>query len=118
MAGILAFRNVTPNARPTLLEPIMEVEVWTPEEYLGAVMGDLSARRGHILGTEPAARLTTVKALVREAELDRYATNLHSITHARGTYRQKFHLYQEVTPEVAHKVTEARKKELQAAKAS
>jgi len=118
MAGILAFRNVTPNARPTLLEPIMEVEVWTPEEYLGAVMGDLSARRGHILGTDPAGRLTTVKALVPEAELDRYATNLHSITHGRGTYRQKFHLYQEVPPEVAHKVTEARKKELQEAKAS
>src|SRR2546425_5230060 len=118
MAGILAFRNVTPHARPTLLEPIMEVEVWTPEEYLGAVMGDLSARRGHILGTDPAGRLTKVRAHVPEAELDRYATSLHSITHGRGTYRQKFYIYQEVPPEVAGKIADARKKELLEAKAS
>ncbi|HEX4574713.1 MAG TPA: elongation factor G [Gemmatimonadales bacterium] len=118
MAGILAFRNVSPNARPTLLEPILELEVWTPDEYQGAVMGDLSSRRGHILGTEPDGRLTKVKALVPEAELDKYATVLHSLTHGRGTYRQKFHVYQEVPPEVAHKVVDARKKELEQAKAS
>jgi elongation factor G len=116
MAGILAFRNVTPNARPALLEPILELEVWTPEEYLGAVMGDLSSRRGQILGTEPDGRLTKVRAHVPEAELDRYATTLHSITHGRGTYRQKFHIYQEVPPEVAGKIAEARKKELEEAK--
>jgi elongation factor G len=115
MAGILAFRNVTPNAKPVLLEPIMEVEAWTPEEYLGAVMGDLSARRGQILGTEADGRMTKIRALVPEAELDRYATHLHSITHGRGTYRQKFHTYQEVPPEVAAKVIEARKKELEEA---
>jgi elongation factor G len=118
MAGILAFRNVSPNARPTLLEPILDVEVWTSEDYLGAVMGDLSSRRGHILGTEPDGRQVKVKALVPEAELDRYATTLHSLTHGRGTYRQKFHLYQEVPPEAAHKVAETRKKELEEAKAS
>ncbi len=117
MAGILAFRNVSPNARPALLEPIMEVEVWTPEDYLGAVMGDLSSRRGQILGTEPDARLTKIRVHVPEAELDRYATQLHSLTHGRGTFRQKFHVYQEVPPEVAHKVIEARKKELEEAKA-
>src|SRR2546421_5035118 len=117
MAGILAFRNVTPNARPTLLEPIMEVEVWTPEEYLGAVMGDLSSRRGQILGTEPDGRLVRIKALVPEAELDRYATTLHSITHGRGTYHAKFHVYQEVPPDAAQKVAEVRKKELEEAKA-
>src|SRR5438445_693361 len=118
MAGILAFRNVSPNCKPVLLEPIMEVEVWTPDEYQGAVMGDLSSRRGHILGTEKDGRLTKVKALVPEAELDRYATTLHSLTHGRGTYRAKFHVYQEVPPEVAHRVIEARKKELEEAKAS
>jgi elongation factor G len=118
MAGILAFRNVSPNARPTLLEPILELEVWTPDEYQGAVMGDLSSRRGHILGTAKDGRLTKIRALVPEAELDRYATMLHSLTHGRGTYRQKFHVYQEVPPEVAHKVVEARKKELAEAKAS
>lgn len=111
MAGILAFRNVAPNAKPVLLEPIQEVEVWTPDEYLGAVMGDLSARRGQILGSEPDGKLTKIRALVPEAELDRYATQLHSITHGRGTFRQKFHAYQEVPPEVAQKIIEARAKE-------
>src|SRR5690242_2494087 len=117
MAGILAFRNVGPNCRPVLLEPILELEVWTPDEYQGAVMGDLSSRRGEILGTEKDGRLTKVRALVPEAELDRYATALHSLTHGRGTYRQKFHVYQEVPPDAAHKVVEVRKKELEEAKA-
>ena len=59
-----------------------------------------------------------VKALVPEAELDRYATALHSLTHGRGTYRSKFHVYQEVPAEVAHKLIETRKKEMAEAKAS
>jgi len=117
MAGILAFRNVSSNCRPVLLEPIMEVEVWTPDDYQGAVMGDISSRRGHILGTDKDGRLTKVKALVPEAELDRYATTLHSLTHGRGTYRMKFHLYQDAPPDVTAKVTEGRKKELEEAKA-
>jgi elongation factor G len=117
MAGILAFRSVSANCRPVLLEPIMEVEVWTPDEYQGAVMGDISSRRGHILGTEKDGRLTKVKALVPEAELDRYATTLHSLTHGRGTYRMKFHVYQDAPPDVTAKVMEGRKKELEEAKA-
>jgi elongation factor G len=117
MAGIQAFRNVSPNCRPVLLEPIMEVEVWTPDEYQGSVMGDLSSRRGQILGTEPDGRLVKVKAHVPEADLDRYATTLHSITHGRGTYRQKFHAYEQVPSDVAQKVVEARKKEEEAEKA-
>jgi elongation factor G len=100
-----------------LLEPIMEVEVWTPDDYQGAVMGDISSRRGQIMGTEKDGRFTKVKALVPEAELDRYATTLHSITHGRGTYKMKFHVYQDAPPDVAAKVTEARKKELEEAKA-
>jgi elongation factor G len=111
MAGILAFRNVTPSCKPVLLEPIMEVDVWTPDEYQGAVMGDLSSRRGQILGTEPDGKLVKVKAHVPEADLDRYATSLHSITHGRGTYRQKFHTYEQVPPDVASRVVDARKKE-------
>jgi elongation factor G len=117
MAGILAFRNVTPNCKPVLLEPIMEVEVWTPDDYQGPVMGDLSSRRGQILGTEPDGKLVKVRALVPEADLDRYATSLHSITHGRGTYRQKFHTYEQVPPEITHKVVEARKKEQEEEKA-
>src|SRR5690606_30778549 len=84
MAGILAFRNVAPNCKPVLLEPLVDVEVRTPEDVLGDIMGDLSARRGQILGTETDGRLTKVKAIVPEAELYRYSTTLHSITHGRG----------------------------------
>ena len=116
MAGILAFRNVSPNAKPVLLEPILDVEVWTPDDYQGAVMGDLSSRRGHILGTEPDGKLVKVRAHVPESELDKYATTLHSLTHGRGTYRQKFHAYQEAPPDVVHKVADARKQELEEAK--
>jgi elongation factor G len=116
MAGILAFRNVAPKARPVLLEPLMEVETWAPDDVLGDVMGDLSARRGHILGTEPDGRLTKVRAIVPEAELYKYSTTLHSITHGRGTHRQKPHGYAEAPPEVTTKVaSESEKEHLQTA---
>ena len=104
MAGILAFRTVAPKCRPVLLEPLVDVEVWTPDDVLGDVMGDLSSRRGQILGTEADGRLTKVRAIVPEAELYRYSTTLHSITHGRGTYRQHFHSYAEAPPEVTAKV--------------
>jgi elongation factor G len=115
MAGILAFRNVSPSAKPVLLEPILEVDVWTPEEQLGAVMGDLSSRRGKILGTEPDGKLTKVKAHVPEAELDKYATSLHSMTHGRGTFHAAFYTYEQAPPEIATKIAETRKHELEAA---
>jgi elongation factor G len=84
---------------------------------LGDVMGDLSARRGHILGTEQDGRLTKVKAIVPEAELYKYSTTLYSITHGRGTYRQKFHGYVEAPPEVASKVATENKEERELAAA-
>jgi len=115
MAGILAFRNVSPGAKPVLLEPILEVEVWTPDEQLGAVMGDLSSRRGKILGTEPDGKLTKVKAHVPEAELDKYATTLHSMTHGRGTFHAAFFTYEQAPPEIATKIAETRKAELEVA---
>ena len=111
MAGILAFRNVAPKCRPILLEPLVDVEVWTPDDVLGDVMGDLSARRGQILGTEQDGRLTKVKAIVPEAELYKYSTTLYSITHGRGTYRQKFHGYVEAPPDIASKVAAENKEE-------
>ena len=104
MAGILAFRNVASQCRPVLLEPLSEVTVWAPEDVLGDVMGDLSARRGHILGTESDGRLTKVRAIVPEAELYKYSTTLHSITHGRGTHRQVRHGYAEAPPDVATRV--------------
>lgn len=106
MAGILAFRHVTAQARPVLLEPLLDLEVWTPDESLGEVMGDLSSRRGQILGTEPDGRLTKVRAIVPEAELYRYSTTLHSMTHGRGTFRRRFHGYMEAPPEVTAQVAE------------
>jgi elongation factor G len=111
LAGILAFRNVAPRCRPVLLEPLMEIETWAPDELLGDVMGDLSARRGQILGTEQDGRLTKVRAIVPEAELYKYATTLHSITHGRGTFRQKSHGYAETPPEVAARVAAENGKE-------
>ncbi|MDQ2669396.1 MAG: elongation factor G, partial [Gemmatimonadota bacterium] len=111
MAGILAFRNVAPKCKPVLLEPLVELEVRTPEDVLGDIMGDLSARRGQILGTETDGRLTRVKAILPEAELYRYSTTLHSITHGRGTYRQRFHGYAEAPPDVTQKIAEEHEKE-------
>ena len=111
MSGILAFRNVAPRCRPILLEPLVDLEVWTPDDVLGDVMGDLSARRGQILGTEQDGRLTKVRAVLPEAELYKYSTTLHSITHGRGTHRQKFHGYAEAPPEVAAKVAAENQKE-------
>ncbi|MGE5090814.1 MAG: elongation factor G, partial [Bacillota bacterium] len=115
MAGILAFKNVAPKCRPVLLEPLVEVHVWTPEDVLGDVMGDLSARRGQILGTEADGRLTKVRAIVPEAELYRYSTTLHSITHGRGTHRSKPHGYAEAPPEVTAKVAAENEREHAAA---
>ncbi len=109
MAGILAFRNVAPKARPVLLEPISAVEIFTPSEMLGDVMGDLSPRRGQILSTESAGRLTKINALVPQAELYRYSTTLHSITHGRGTHREKFHGYAEAPPDVTSRVASENK---------
>ena len=104
LAGILAFRNVSPGCKPVLLEPLSDVEVQVPEEYLGAVMGDLNSRRGQILGSEPDAKMLKLRAVVPEAELYKYATQLHSLTQGRGTFRKKFKNYAEVPPDAAAKV--------------
>ncbi|MEZ4586543.1 MAG: elongation factor G [Gemmatimonadales bacterium] len=110
MAGILAFRTVAPKARPVLLEPIVKVEIFTPSELMGDVMGDLSPRRGQILSTESVGRLTKISALVPQAELYKYSTALHSMTHGRGTHREKFHGYAEAPSDVAAKVAADNKK--------
>jgi elongation factor G len=106
MAGILAFRAAAAKCRPVLLEPLDLVEVTTPDAYLGDVMGDLSGRRGQILGTDGAGdgRGTRVRAVVPQAELHLYATALHSLTHGRGTVTRRFHGYEPVPGEAAQKV--------------
>jgi elongation factor G len=87
------------------------VSIWTPDDTLGDVMGDLSSRRGQILGTEQDGRLTKVNAVVPEAELYKYSTTLHSMTHGRGTYRQSFRGYAEAPPDVAAKVAAEHEKD-------
>jgi elongation factor G len=111
MAGILAFRHAAERAKPVLLEPMLQVEVLTPAENLGEVMGDLSGRRGQILGTEPESRLTKIKVSIPEAEMYKYSTQLHSITHGRGTFHAESAGYQEAPPDVAQKVAAERAKE-------
>ena len=106
MAGILAFRNVAKNAKPVLLEPLDDIEVWVPGDTLGDVMGDLSGRRGQIVGTEPDGRLTKITAIVPQSELYKYSTTLHSMTHGRGTYHRKFRGYVAAPAEVVSKVAE------------
>ncbi len=108
MAGILAFKGVAQKCHPVLLEPLDEIEVTTPEEYLGDVLGDLSSRRGHILGTKPpsSGRGTVVRAAVPQAELHLYATQLYSLTHGRGTLRRQFKGYDQMPPDAAQRVIE------------
>ncbi len=112
MAGIQAFKSVAPKCKPILLEPIDEITVTTPDEYLGDVMGNLSARRGQILGTESAnGGGTMVRSHAPQAELHLYATDLNSMTHGRGTFTRRFHGYEQMPPDAANKVIEDAAKE-------
>lgn len=113
MAGILAFKTIAPKARPVLLEPLMQVEVRTPDPYLGDVMGDLSGRRGHILGTEPLGdgNGSAVKAIVPMAELHLYATRLQSLTHGYGAVSYRMHGFEQAPAEVVQQVVKAQEKE-------
>ena len=108
MAGILAFKAVAGKARPVLLEPMDAIAVTTPDEYLGDVMGDLSGRRGHILGTETAedGSGSVVRAVVPQAELHLYATQLSGMTHGRGTFTRRFHGYEQMPHEAAQRVVD------------
>ena len=111
MAGILAFQAAAEKAQPVVLEPVMEVDVFTPDEFVGDVIGDLNQRRGQILGMEPAGRNQRVRALVPQAELYKYSTTLRSLTQGRATHTRTFHSYQEVPGHEVPKIVEAAKKE-------
>jgi elongation factor G len=111
MAGILAFNAAAEKAQPVILEPIMQVDVFTPDEFLGDVIGDLNQRRGQILGIEPAGRNQCVRALVPQSELYKYSTSLRSLTQGRATHARTFHAYEEVPANEVPRVVEAAKKE-------
>ncbi|URM99590.1 elongation factor G [Actinomadura madurae] len=107
IAGSLAFREAVRRASPALLEPVMAVEVITPEEYLGAVIGDLNSRRGRIEGTGERAGAWTVQALVPLAEMFGYVGHLRGTTSGRGVFTMRFAAYAEVPPAVAETVIAA-----------
>jgi elongation factor G len=107
MAGSLAFQQAAEKAHPVILEPIMQVDVFTPDDFLGDVIGDLNQRRARILGIEPAGRNQRVRALVPQAELYKYSTSLRAITQGRATHTRTFHAYDEVPPHEMPRVVEA-----------
>ena len=111
IAASIAIQKGIKEARPCLLEPVMEIAVTVPEEFMGDVTGDLNSRRGRILGMEAAgAGRQCIRASVPEAEVLRYSTDLRSMTGGRGTYTLKFASYDEVPEHEAQKIIEAYEK--------
>src|SRR5437764_366459 len=109
IAGSLAFKEAMKQARPSLLEPIMNVEVYTPDQYSGDLMGDLSSRRGRISGSEARGHNVIIKGQVPLAEMLSYATDLTSKTQGRASYSMEFSHYDYVPNELAEKVIAAHK---------
>ena len=116
IAGSMAFKSAYEKADPVLLEPIMELEVTTPDEAVGAVNGDLNSRRGRLQGMEPQGGMTSIKAEVPMAEILTYAQALTSMTGGRGDYHMHFLRYEEVPTHIAQKIIEETKKEKEEAK--
>jgi elongation factor G len=108
VAGSMALREGARRAKPVLLEPIMAVEVVTPEEFMGDVIGDLNRRRGRIEGMEPRGNAQVVWAYVPLAEMFGYATDLRSQTQGRATYTMQFERYDEIPTTLAEEITEHR----------
>ncbi len=111
IAGKAAFKDAFLQAKPVLLEPIYDIEVKVPEDYMGDVMGDISSKRGKISGMESEGTFQVIKAKVPLAELHKYSTTLRSMTQGRGIFRQKFSHYEEVPGDLANKIIEKSKKE-------
>ena len=109
IAGSLAFKEAMKQARPALLEPVMRVEVYAPDQFSGDLMGDLSSRRGRIEGSESRGHNVIVKALVPLAEMLSYATDLTSMTQGRASYSMEYSHYDYVPGELADKVIAAHK---------
>ena len=104
IAGSLAFKNAAQKAKPVLLEPMMAVEVVTPAEFMGDVMGDINSRRGHIDGMEPRGNAQVINATVPLSTMFGYATDLRSTTQGRATYTMQFKHYAEVPAQIASEI--------------
>ena len=103
-AARIAYKKGCMDASPVLLEPIMHVEVMVPDEYMGDIMGDMNKRRGRIMGMQQEGDMQLVVAEAPMAELFKYATDLRSMTQARGSFTTKFERYEEVPASVAEKI--------------
>ena len=104
IAGSMAFKEALQKADPALLEPMMKVEVVVPDDYMGDVIGDVSARRGRVVGTDAHAGLQSIHAIVPLSEMFGYSTDLRSRTQGRGTYSMQFEHYEEVPKNIANKI--------------
>ena len=111
LAGAIALRAVAEKCKPVLLEPVLELAVTTPDEYLGDIMGDLTSRRGKVQGMDPSGGRTTVRALVPESELYKYAATLRSMTQGRAHHSRKLAGYEPAPPDFAKKVAAERAEE-------
>lgn len=118
IAGLHAFKDAMSKARPVLLEPIMNVTVYVPDQYMGDITGDLNHRRGRIMSVEPVDGLQAIKAQVPQAEVFKYASELRSMTSGRGSFEMEFSHYEQVPQHIAQKVVAeaqaAKKAELEA----
>jgi len=112
IAGSLGFKKAAADARPVLLEPIVEMEIVVPEEHVGDIIGDLNSRRGRVLGVEPMGRSQVIKTIVPLAEVLRYSSDLRSITSGRGQFSMRLSTYEEVPSQVAEKVIAEARKEM------
>ena len=104
MAAIKAFKAGIPNCKPVLLEPIMKVQITTPDEFMGDLMGDLSGRRGRVQGTEADGGKTIINAEVPMAEMLTYASTLKSLTQDRASFEMEFEHYADVPPHISEKI--------------
>lgn len=104
IAGSMCFKEACKKAHPVLLEPIMSVEVVTPEDYMGDVIGNLSSRRGKVEGMEQRGNSQVIRSQVPLAEMFGYATDLRSRTQGRATYTMQFNSYQEVPDSIAQEI--------------
>ena len=107
IAASLALKEAKNKCKPVLLEPIMKVDVVTPEEYMGNVMGDLTSRRGKPLGQESRGNALMISAMVPLAEMFGYATQLRSATQGRGVFNMEFDHYAPVSQSVAEQILKA-----------
>ena len=114
IAASMGFKKGLEMCKPTLLEPIMKMEVIVPDENMGDIMGDMNSRRGKIMGVETKGSNQVVKAVVPMAEVLRYAPDLRSMTGGRGTFTMEFSHYEEVPAQIADKIVEAAKREKEA----